>query len=201
MPVFTPTKASAACSRGLTRSHTPIPPIPPSLSPSTPSSRLPQANPVTPINPIHNHRPFWFETPSPVKEPIFSPIRSPYSPCGSFPPTPSTPSLRRFVSPLHPSGPGIGRPVPRPGDGLSPVSAMVAEFRARDPRRGGRGGSAAAAAAAKPQIRCEACDRVRMLLPAKWCGHQVTRKSFHFFSLLSFILVFSKLSGSSHPIV
>lgn len=176
MPVFTPTKASAACSRGLTRSHTPIPPIPPSLSPSTPISRLPQANPVTPINPIHSRRPFWIDTPTPIKEPLFSPIRSPFSPCGSFPPTPSTPSLRRFVSPLHPSGAGELRPVPRPGDGLSPVSAMIADFRARDPRRGGRERQPA-----KPQYRCEACDRVRMLLPATWCAHQVPRKIFLFF--------------------
>ncbi|KAI0839592.1 hypothetical protein F5Y06DRAFT_286573 [Hypoxylon sp. FL0890] len=172
MPVFTPTKASAACSRGLTRSHTPIPPvppIPPSLSPSTPIARLRPPNPVTPLNPIHPHRPFWTRTPTPFKEPIFSPIRTPYSPCGSFPPTPSTPSLRRFVSPLHPEGAGVARPVPRPGDGLSPISAMIAEFRARDPRRGGRERPDTG-----PVYRCEACDRVRLFLPAVWCGHQVT---------------------------
>ncbi|KAI1137436.1 hypothetical protein F5Y05DRAFT_70583 [Hypoxylon sp. FL0543] len=177
MPLFTPTKASAACSRGLTGSHTPIlpiSPIPPSLSPSTSTARLPPphppTNPVTPLNRILPRAPLWNRTPTPIKEPLFSPIRTPYSPSGSFPPTPSTPSLRRFVSPLHPQGRGHTQQVPRPGDGLSPLSAMMADFRARDPRRGGR----ERPPARSPSYRCDACDRVRKLLPAVWCGHQVT---------------------------
>ncbi|KAI1651032.1 uncharacterized protein F4817DRAFT_216539 [Daldinia loculata] len=153
MPPVTPTKASAVLSRGLTRSHTNIPPFP-----STPSP-LPRFSwsPITPATPPTPTIPY---NPTPVRIPIFSPIRSPFSPLAPFPATPSPPSP--IVSPF--SSPNSKAPV-------SPLSKFLVSMRARDQRRGARLGTNLPP---KPKTLCPGCDRVKMLLPAKWCGHQVT---------------------------
>ncbi|KAI1658684.1 hypothetical protein F4813DRAFT_395569 [Daldinia decipiens] len=153
MPPVTPTKASAVLSRGLTRSHTNIPPFP-----STPSP-LPRFSwsPITPATPPTPTIPY---NPTPVRSPIFSPIRSPFSPLAPFPATPSPPSP--VVSPF--SSPNSKAPP-------SPLSKLLVSMRARDQRRGARRGTNPPP---KPKTLCPGCDRVKMLLPAKWCGHQVT---------------------------
>ncbi|KAI0101239.1 hypothetical protein F4814DRAFT_453157 [Daldinia grandis] len=152
MPPVTPTKASAVLSRGLTRSHTNIPPFP-----STPSP-LPRFSwsPVTPPTPPTPTIPY---NPTPIRTPIFSPIRSPFSPLAPFPATPSPPSP--IVSPF--SSPASKAP--------SPLAKFLASMRARNQRRGARRGTNPPP---KPKTLCPGCDRVKMLLPAKWCGHQVT---------------------------
>ncbi|KAI0897619.1 hypothetical protein F4806DRAFT_495289 [Annulohypoxylon nitens] len=183
------TQASAACSRGLTRSHNP--PIPPpttsytsytsATSPisstlSTPST--PNRRPSRPTTPVRRPHPFrgrpYDEVaagdtsdsslmgyiPSPIDAPDFSPIRSPYSPCGSFPSTPSSAiPTRYFVSPVNDrEGARERRRESRP----SPLTSLLAS---RGIQR---------ELTPSPQALCPECTKVKMLLPARWCGHQVT---------------------------
>lgn len=182
------TQASAACSRGLTRSHNP--PIPPpttsytsATSPisstlSTPST--PNRRPSPPTTPVRRPHPFrgrpYDEVaagdtsdsslmgyiPSPIDAPDFSPIRSPYSPCGSFPSTPSSAiPTRYFVSPVNDrEGARERRRESRP----SPLTSLLAS---RGIQR---------ELTPSPQALCPECTKVKILLPARWCGHQVTRK-------------------------
>ncbi|KAI1453054.1 hypothetical protein F4805DRAFT_462183 [Annulohypoxylon moriforme] len=169
---------SAACSRGLTWSHTspipPIPPIPP-VSPVAPLPSTPVRRPVPPSTPVRRPHPFRGRPvdeaaavtssdsplmgyiPTPIQAPIFSPIRSPFSPCGSFPATPSTPPTKHFVSPIK-EGARERRRESRP----SPLTSLLASKgiqREVTPR---------------PRALCPECTKVKMLLPARWCGHQVT---------------------------
>ncbi|KAI0886135.1 uncharacterized protein GGS22DRAFT_160012 [Annulohypoxylon maeteangense] len=164
------TQMSAACSRGLTRSH--ISPI--SHLPSTPVRH--PIPPSTPVRRPHRFRgrpvdeaaavvssdsPLMGYIPTPIQAPVFSPIRSPFSPCGSFPATPSTPPTKHFISPIKDSeGARERRRESRP----SPLTSLLASKgieREIIPR---------------PRALCPECTKVKMLLPARWCGHQVTRK-------------------------
>lgn len=217
MPLFTPTKASAACSRGSTGSHTPLSP----LSSFRFRCRLPRV-PVTP-SPLRSRPAFVDDSPptlpyrpTPIVSPIGSPIRSPYSPIAPFPRTPSTPpfvvsptiasptldavgarerrrELRRDVAAAPPQP---ASPTPNPKGAReerresrlshrpkpSHILASVGSRGARERRR---------------ELRLEttpgACDRVHMLLPAKWCPHQVSRK----FSFLLILFFFFSFSSSS----
>ncbi|KAI2470127.1 hypothetical protein F4781DRAFT_195902 [Annulohypoxylon bovei var. microspora] len=154
------TQMSAACSRGLTRSHTP--PIAPSTPPPRP--RLPphpfRGRPVDEAAAISSSdSPLMGYIPSPIQSPVFSPIRSPFSPCGSFPSTPRTPTTKYFVSPIKDSkGARERRRESRPSPLTSLLAAKGIE-RQVTPRA--------------PAL-CPECTKVKMLLPAKWCGHQVT---------------------------
>ncbi|KAI1211820.1 uncharacterized protein F4807DRAFT_472716 [Annulohypoxylon truncatum] len=165
------TQVSAACGRGLTRSHiSPIPPI-------SPLSSTPTRHPIPPSTPIRRPHPFrgrpYDEVaagsnsdsplmgyiPTPVQAPVFSPIRSPFSPSGPSPSTPSTPPTKYFVSPIKDSeGARERRRELRP----SPLTSLLASKgiqREVTPR---------------PRALCPECTKVKMLLPARWCGHQVT---------------------------
>ncbi|KAI0172825.1 hypothetical protein GGR52DRAFT_423223 [Hypoxylon sp. FL1284] len=169
MPLFTPTKASAACSRGLTRSHTPITPILPILA------ALPR---LAVASPLRSHRPpLDVDSPpalpyrsTPVRTPVRSPTRSPFLlPDAPTPRTPCTPPF--IVSPIVAAagarerrqdsrlGAGPSTPPPKPLHVLASVGARGARERRREARRVATPG---------------ACDRVMMLLPAKWCPHQVS---------------------------
>lgn len=192
MPFSTPTNASALRSRGLTRSHTPIPPFLP-VTPSPLRSRptFPDDSPL--------ELPY---KPTPIRTPVHSPIRSPFSPVAPFPHTPSTPPF--IVSPILDA---VGarerrRELRRAAKssslllppGMSPTPALEG---AREIRRDSRPDTdpttpppkrrhvlasvgARGAREKRRELRREttpgACDRVMMLLPAKWCAHKVTRK-------------------------
>ncbi|KAI1092158.1 hypothetical protein F5B19DRAFT_492760 [Rostrohypoxylon terebratum] len=179
------TQTSAACSRGLIQSHnSPIPPPTTSSTyatssipstPSTPSTpiRCPSP-PTTPVRRPHRpHRPHPFHgrpydevaagdtSDSPLMGYIPTPVHAPdFSPCGSFPSTPSSAiPTRYFVSPVNDSkGARERRREQRP----SPLTSLLATRgiqRELTPR---------------PRALCPECTKVKMLLPARWCGHQVT---------------------------
>ncbi|KAI1100975.1 hypothetical protein F4804DRAFT_25646 [Jackrogersella minutella] len=159
---FSPTKASAACSRGLIQSHIDSP-LPAALLATTTLGRriLASDNPTALTNP---QSPLLGYIPTPIQSPVFSPIRSPYSPRGPFPPTPPTPPTRLFISPIQGS---IGAHERRRESRLdhriiSPTTSLLAAkgiIREVTP---------------KPRSLCPECEKVKMMLPAKWCGHQVT---------------------------
>ncbi|OTB04673.1 hypothetical protein M426DRAFT_261620 [Hypoxylon sp. CI-4A] len=167
MPVFTPSKASAACSRGLTRSHTLIPPIPftpPNKITHRPAEIIPRLPFRTPM--IMPKFP-EFDRPKCVTSPLpYSPIRTPFSPTGPFPSTPSTPfspSLNHIVSPLRAyKGARERRRESRPNVATSPRLSLLTS-------------KGLQLEAPKPQqSNCRICEKTMTLLPAIWCAHTVS---------------------------
>lgn len=182
MRYTTPLRTSALSSRGLTRSHTNVPPISSTLAPVAPRTptRLPIRPPTRPPPSFHNHlskvpslysstNPY--QEPSPIHPPIQTPIRSPFSPLGPFPLTPSDPSP--IVSPIIASvGARERRRESRLHDATSITSPSPAPRANRSPQRGCPDCKKANSKSNNPGP----CQRVGMLLPAKWCHHQVSRK-------------------------
>ncbi|KAI1379158.1 hypothetical protein F4677DRAFT_360395 [Hypoxylon crocopeplum] len=183
MPLFTPSKASAACSRGLTRSHTILSPVPRLRPyPVIPASSRPYLTALDAIDPPPSpyvpppictpkfsrfHPSHRINTPPP-----YSPIRTPYSPVGPSPRTPSTPSPR--VSPLVPVIMCPDRPeLSRVAPSAPPLSSLRALSKgAHEIRWESR--PETIPEPPFPQVSPCPCDRVKMLLPASHCGHVVT---------------------------